>query len=159
MAPFQGWNHITFNVSLQLSATVRDKLRSMSTGTLNLDPPIEALLDSWLEALDSRDPLRMAALYAADAVLLPTFSNRGARTAAEIADYFRSFMLEKPQGRLVEGVVRDMGEVAVHSGIYRFTLTALEALPELDVRFTFVYQRIAGDWKIVAHHSSTMPEG
>jgi len=131
----------------------------MSVDILSREPQIEALLGQWLQRLAGQDPEHLAALYAPDAVLLPTISDQVARTPADIIDYFLHFMTGKPEGRLLDGTVRVMGDVAVHSGIYRFTMTALEGRPELDARFTFVYQRIADEWKIVAHHSSAMPEG
>jgi uncharacterized protein (TIGR02246 family) len=131
----------------------------MSTGTVTRELEIEACLDLWLETLASLDPEAISELYAPDAVLLPTVSDNIAQTTNEITGYFRKFMLGEPQGRLITGTIRIMGDVAVHSGIYRFIMRAFEGQPELDARFTFVYQRIADEWKIVAHHSSTMPEG
>ena len=118
---------------------------------------VEQLFDLWAEAVTSRDVERVVALYAHDAVLVPTLSNALRRNPFEIAEYFAEFLLGGPQPRILQGVVREMGEVAVFSGLYRFTMTALPDRPEIDARFTFVYQRQEPGWTIVTHHSSVMP--
>lgn len=130
----------------------------MKTGTISREATIRALFDDWAIALESRDAGRVAALYEPDAVFLPTFSNVLRRSPEEVRPYFEEFLLAGPSARLIEGHVREMGNVAVHSGIYRFTMTAMPDRSEMDARFTFVYQRIDQRWGIVAHHSSAMPE-
>jgi uncharacterized protein (TIGR02246 family) len=129
----------------------------MATHTLIGELDAGKLFDAWAEALASGETGRVTALYAPDAVLLPTLSNRMRRNTAEIADYFHEFLLGGPRARVLDEIVRTMGDVAVHSGIYRFTMTALKGRPEIDARFTFVYEWQEHDWKIVAHHSSVMP--
>lgn len=111
-------------------------------------------LDRWVEALDSGDGDRIAALYARDAVLVPTFSNEMRRGRAEISPYFREFVETRPRCRLLDGSARAVGAALVHSGTYRFTLTAVAGQPEIEARFTFVYERSASGWLIVTHHSS-----
>ena len=49
---------------------------------------ITALFDQWNSALQTGDPKQVAALYAADAILLPTVSNQVRHNHAEIEDYF-----------------------------------------------------------------------
>ena len=119
---------------------------------------IESLFEDWIAAVRSGDPEQVAALYAPDAVLVPTISNRIRQTPPGITSYFDMFLLDGVDGRILEGTVRHMGDVAVHSGIYRFTISPGDSPREIDARFTFVYQRLGADWKIVAHHSSVMPE-
>ncbi len=131
---------------------------AMATETLPRAATVEGLLQDWADALLTRDPAQVTALYAPDAVLVPTIADWPRKTPADIADYFEEFLAGGPVCRVVEGTIRPMGEVAVHSGVYRFRMTALEGRPVIDARFTFVYQRIHRVWKIVAHHSSAMPE-
>ncbi|MCC5986579.1 MAG: SgcJ/EcaC family oxidoreductase [Pararhodobacter sp.] len=119
---------------------------------------IMRLFDDWNEALKSLDPARVAALYAPDAILLPTVSNRVRHNTAEIEDYFVRFLAKAPVGRIHESNIRLMGDVAVHSGIYVFRMTREAGTGDVPARFSFVYQRIGGAWKIVEHHSSYMPE-
>jgi uncharacterized protein (TIGR02246 family) len=117
------------------------------------------LFVAWNEALQSGDAQRVAALYAPDAVLLPTVSNRVRHNTAEIADYFAHFLTRAPYGRLIEANIRQVCEgVAVNSGVYLFTLSTPEGENVVSARFTFVYAKRHGEWRIVEHHSSLMPE-
>lgn len=116
------------------------------------------LFDDWNAALKSRDPAQVAALYAPDAILLPTVSNKVRHNTAEIEDYFVRFLAKAPEGRIHESNIRLMGDVAVHSGIYVFRMTREAGAGDVPARFSFVYQKIDGAWTIVEHHSSYMPE-
>jgi len=118
---------------------------------------ILSLFERWNEAMVGGDSAAVAALYADDAVLLPTLSNRIRRDREGIASYFKKFITWAPRSRLLEGAVRLFGDVAVHSGAYRFTFGS-GPFREVDARFTFVYARRQGSWRIVEHHSSMMPE-
>ena len=63
-----------------------------------------------------------------------------------------------------QGVInaRDIRKVdedtAIDAGIYTFTLTENGQSRQVQARYTYVYERIDGEWKIVLHHSSAMPE-
>ena len=120
---------------------------------------IHSLFDLWNQALLSGDAGKVAALYAPDAILLPTVSNRVRHTPAEIADYFTHFLQSKPSGKILESNVRTFGDLAINSGIYEFAL-APENKPQtiIQARFTFAYRKTGEDWLIVEHHSSRMPE-
>ncbi len=119
---------------------------------------VSRLFDVWNEALKSRDPERVTALYAPDAILLPTVSNAVRHNHAEIRDYFVHFLEKAPEGRIIESNVMVMGDVAVHSGLYCFDLTDCGQRQTVPARFSFVYCKMNGEWKIVEHHSSQMPE-
>ena len=47
---------------------------------------------------------------------------------------------------------------AVDTGVYRFTLDKPGGVETVDARYTFVYEKQGGDWLIVNHHSSAVPE-
>ena len=119
---------------------------------------IGALFDQWNAALATLDPDTVVDLYAGDAILLPTLSNDVRHNHAEMRDYFVDFLKRQPQGVINESNIRDLGEIAVHSGVYTFTLQANGAASEAMCRFTYVYAKRDGDWKIIEHHSSLMPE-
>ncbi len=119
---------------------------------------IESLFDRWNETLQSGDAARVAALYADDAILLPTVSNQVRHNHAEIADYFVTFLKKKPFGRIDESNVRAFGDIAINSGGYTFALTQDGVVSDVRCRFTFVYRREGEGWKIIEHHSSQMPE-
>ena len=120
---------------------------------------ITTLFDRWNDALQTGDPDQVVALYADDAILLPTVSNQVRHDPAERRDYFVSFLKKRPHGVLNESNVREFGELAINSGVYTFALTAEDgSVAQVPCRFTFVYRRQDGEWKIVEHHSSQMPE-
>jgi uncharacterized protein (TIGR02246 family) len=125
---------------------------------------IRALFDDWNDALLTGDPEEVADLYAADAVLEPTLSNRIRSDRAGIVDYFEHFLAQQPSGEINESYVEILGrDAAVDSGSYTFHLTdpATGVARDVVARYTFVYERDAhtGEWLIVNHHSSAMPEG
>jgi uncharacterized protein (TIGR02246 family) len=122
------------------------------------DSDIKNLFDRWNTALQTHDPDAVTALYSRDATLLPTVSNKMRRNHAEIRDYFEVFLRSKPRGVVDESNVRDFGDLAIHSGIYTFELTTDGETSKVPCRFTFVYRNEGGEWKILEHHSSRMPE-
>lgn len=117
---------------------------------------ITALFETWNSALQTGDPKQVAALYAADAILLPTVSNRVRHNHEEIEDYFVQFLAKGPSGKIDEANVRIFGDLAINSGVYTFTFSDGAMV---TARFTYVYRRDSDDWKIIEHHSSAMPEG
>ncbi|MFF5147766.1 SgcJ/EcaC family oxidoreductase [Streptomyces sp. NPDC013157] len=123
---------------------------------------IAGLFDRWNAALRTGDPEKVADLYAKDAVLLPTVSNRIRTDRAGIVDYFERFLQNKPVGKKVETIVNVLDtDSAVDTGIYEFTLTDPKtgAKRVVEARYTYEYEKRGGTWLIVNHHSSAMPEG
>jgi uncharacterized protein (TIGR02246 family) len=116
------------------------------------------LFDKWNEALQTGKPDEVVKLYAPDAVLLPTVSNKVRRNPAELKDYFEQFLQLKPRGKIDQQNIRIFGPVAINSGIYTFTLTKHGKPSQVQARYTFVYRRDGDRWLIVEHHSSAMPE-
>ena len=119
---------------------------------------IKELFTRWNDALQTGDPDAVVRLYGEDAILLPTVSNRVRHNHAEIRDYFVTFLAKRPFGMVDESNVREIGDVAIHSGSYTFDLTSDGVASRLPCRFTFVYHKVGGEWTIVEHHSSAMPE-
>jgi uncharacterized protein (TIGR02246 family) len=121
---------------------------------------IAALFDQWNDALTTGDPNKVADLYAPNAVLLPTLSNQIRTNRAEIVDYFTHFLESKPWGRIDRAVITVIDpQTAVNTGLYTFELIKDGVLQDVQARYTFVYQKQNGNWLIVNHHSSKMPEG
>ena len=125
---------------------------------MTLSDSIGALFDQWNDALQTLDPDQVVALYADDAILLPTISNDVRLSHSELRDYFVSFLQQQPRGVINESNIRNLGDIGVHSGVYTFTLTADGQTSEAQCRFTFVYAKHDDGWKIIEHHSSFMPE-
>ncbi len=121
---------------------------------------IAGLFDQWNKALKTGNPDTVVNLYAANAVLQPTVSNQVRSSPEEIKNYFEKFLTLKPQGLINYRQIRELGSnVAMDSGVYTFTLTEADGKKrDVQARYTFVYEKVGGEWKILNHHSSAMPE-
>jgi uncharacterized protein (TIGR02246 family) len=121
---------------------------------------IAALFDKWNAALATRNPEKVADLYAPDAVLLPTLSPQIRTTRAGIVDYFAHLLPSHPQAAITQEIITVLGRRgAINTGLYTFTLTQNGVQQKVPARYTFVYHRIHGEWLIVNHHSSVVPKG
>ena len=101
------------------------------------------------------DPKQVTALYADEAILLPTVSNQVRRDSGEIEDYFAHFLTKGPQGKIDQANVRLFADLAINSGVYTFSFSDGSSV---QARFTFVYRWNGKAWNIIEHHSSKMPE-
>lgn len=124
------------------------------------DREIAALFDQWNTTLKTGSARAMTSLYAPDAILQPTLSNKVRTTPAQIQDYFDHFLTGKPVGTINYREIRHMApDAAMDSGVYTFTLTNADGSKrDVQARYTFLYERLDGQWKIINHHSSAMPE-
>jgi len=116
---------------------------------------VKGLFDRWNASLKTLKPDEVLNNYAPDAILLPTVSNRPRLTQAERRDYFVHFLENKPQGVIDQRVIRLGCNDAIDSGLYTFTMGDGK---KVRARYTFVYNYQNGQWLIVSHHSSAMPE-
>lgn len=118
---------------------------------------IAGLFDRWNGALQSGDPLLVAATYAPGSVLLPTVSNTVRLSAEQKADYFQHFLADKPSGKIDSRVIQTACNSAVDAGLYTFNFAA--SGKSVQARYTFTYGWDGAQWLITSHHSSAMPEG
>merc|ERR1712029_595245 len=107
----------------------------------------------WNDALATLDPKKVANRYAKNSVLLPTVSDIPRTDYRGIEDYFKNFLKLKPQGEILESNVI----TGQDCGIYEFTMGATGK--KVKGRYSFIYVKEDGEWKISHHHSSMMPEG
>ncbi|MFE9649475.1 SgcJ/EcaC family oxidoreductase [Streptomyces sp. NPDC006365] len=123
---------------------------------------VAALFDGWNAALQTGDPETVADRYAKDAVLLPTLSPEVRSDRAGIVDYMEHFLENKPKGEIVERHINVLdNNSAIDAGLYDFHITDPETGEKTTVqaRYTYEYEKRNGEWKIVNHHSSALPEG
>ena len=118
---------------------------------------VEELFDAWNNALQTGDAKKVAAMYAEDAVLLPTVSNLPRTTPAEIEDYFEHFLQKKPIGKVDQRNVKFGCNKITDAGIYTFRIIDAGKTEYVPARYTFVYENRDGEWLIAHHHSSLMP--
>lgn len=120
---------------------------------------VAGLFDRWNAALQTKNPDEVVKNYAADAVLLPTVSNKPRTNPAEIRDYFEHFVQKSPKGAIDTRTIHIGCNDAYDVGTYTFTVTGADGkTSEVAARYSFVYELRDGKWLIVHHHSSAMPE-
>lgn len=116
---------------------------------------------AWIDAMNSRDPERMVALYDPEAVLWGTLSPTIRDSPSATGNYFRPLSTFPPEFKAIIGEqrVRVYGDTAINSGTYTFLSGAVRDGKRIDLaaRFSFVYRNRDGRWVIVDHHSSRVP--
>lgn len=120
---------------------------------------VAAATDDWRAAYDSRDPIRITAMYAPDAALWGTTLKAIAVTPAAVADYFKDARV-RPDARVVFGEqnIRVYGDFAFNSGSYTFNGVRDGKPTTLLARYSIAFRKQGGKWLIVDHHSSRLPD-
>ncbi|MBE9050210.1 SgcJ/EcaC family oxidoreductase [Nostocales cyanobacterium LEGE 11386] len=119
---------------------------------------VEQLFERWNQSLQTGDPNNVVKNYAKNAILLPTVSKKPRTTPAEIREYFVHFLEKQPVGKIVQSYIRVGCNFASNNGLYTFTILNNEQKKQVPARYSFEYQYINGQWLIVAHHSSKLPQ-
>jgi uncharacterized protein (TIGR02246 family) len=121
---------------------------------------VEAQFAKFNDAWATKDPAKVTALFADDAVLLATVSNKPRLNHAEINDYFVGFLKNNPVGTIDTSNVRLGCNMATRLGTWTVTFTdaATGAKTPVKARYSFIYAYDKGQWKIAHLHSSGMPE-
>jgi len=132
---------------------------SMTCKTIAKDQ-IAALFDRWNKSLATHDAAKVTANYAPDAVLLATVSNEPRTNTAAIKDYFVHFLERNPKGTINTRTIHIGCNTAYDVGTYTFTLSgkAPGTTEAVKARYSYIYELRNGQWLIVHHHSSAMPE-
>lgn len=119
-----------------------------------------AVVRQWVDAVNGGRPQDAAALYADDALLLPTFSTHALDGESGREEYLQN--LASRQGlnvSLHEKTLRVRclsGNVQVASGIYRFSFEIDGEPLTFEARFTWVMD-FSKPRPIQHHHSSQLP--
>lgn len=112
-----------------------------------------------MAALNARDLAQVLALYAEDAVLLPTFSPHALRTPADRRRYFEQLTVRPGLAVTLHAktlrVLAIAPDLEVASGIYRFQVEIDDEPLVFEARFTFVVS--PGSAPVRHHHSSQIP--
>ena len=117
---------------------------------------VAAATAEWIATFNTRDPVRISALYAPDAILWGTVSKTIRTTPEEILEYFKDSSARRPNLRMVLGEyhVRLYGDIAINSGYYKSRDPVDGEDVIVPMRFTFTYRKEGDRWMIVNHHSS-----
>ncbi|MCO7515117.1 DUF4440 domain-containing protein [Pseudomonas guariconensis] len=117
----------------------------------------KAALYRWAATVASRDVDKVLALYAPDAILVPTLSNEVRDCDDSRRNYFESFFAN--EGLVCDirffkkRVSRKLGTVVV-GGQYTFVFREAGEQRIVPARFLFTFERIEQQWLITGHHSS-----
>ena len=111
------------------------------------------LLQKWVSVVKDGDPKQVVSLYRDDGILLGTFSNKERIGHKLILEYFENLLKSPVDVQIVSENPHVFGSDAVNSGHYNFVTGG----KTINARFSFVYHK-DGEWKIVSHHSSIIPE-
>lgn len=117
----------------------------------------KAALHRWAETVATRDVDKVLALYAADAILVPTLSNLVRDCDDSRRNYFENFLAN--DGLVCDiqvfkkRVSRKLGTVVV-GGLYTFVYREGGEQHTVPARFLFTFERIDEQWLITGHHSS-----
>lgn len=121
---------------------------------------VTVAVNAWVAAFNSRDPKRIVALYAPDAVFWGTTAKTIATTPESVWAYFEDAG-QRPWTRVTIDAQHERvyGDTAIVSGAYTFSdVRDGVATNVRPARFTFVFRRAGDRWRIVDHHSSRVPE-
>ena len=131
----------------------------MAEQTHATDQDAEETLRAWADAYDARDGEKSAAVYAQDARLWGTVSQKQTVGRDAIRGYFDAGKtLTARHVEIGEHACRAFETVAVCSGHYTFQRTPQEGAAQNDpARFSMTIVKRDGRWEIADHHSSLLP--
>ncbi|MBY5928234.1 DUF4440 domain-containing protein [Halomonas sp. DP8Y7-3] len=116
-------------------------------------------LERWAIAVSRGEKETLLALYAEDAILVPTVANDVREDRLARQAYFDAFLanedLSCELGEFSRRVSRKLGTVVI-GGHYVFSYLIKGDMTTIPARFLFTFEEIAGEWKITGHHSSQL---
>ena len=120
---------------------------------------VAAATAKWAEVFTDDNPDPILALYDKEAVMWGTLSPTRRDDPAAIRDYFVKAFKALPGHKVTfaDQLIRVYGNTAINTGYYTFSFVKDGEAKSLPARYSFVYVKRNGDWKIVDFHSSKMP--
>lgn len=120
---------------------------------------VAAATAKWAEVFVLDDPDPILSLYDTEGVLWGTLSPTRRDTRDALRDYFVKAFKALPGHKVTFGdqLIRVYGNTAINTGYYTFSFVKDGNPTSLPARYSFVYVKRNGDWKIVDHHSSKSP--
>ena len=120
---------------------------------------VAAATAKWAEVFTDDNPDPILALYDKEAVMWGTLSPTRRDDPAAIRDYFVKAFKALPGHKVTFGdqLIRVYGDTAINTGYYTFSFVKDGQPTTLPARYSFVYVKRNGAWKIVDFHSSKLP--
>lgn len=120
----------------------------------------ETVLHSWIDALNARDLDRLAAFYAKDASLVPTFSAKALRSPDEIRRYFEQLAARPGLSVTLHPktlLAHTIEGATILTGVYCFHFLVDDEPYHFEARFSLVTGDPSSPSPILHHHSSQIP--
>ena len=114
----------------------------------------------WNDTLQTKDAAAVASMYdSANLSFLPTVSPKHIKDGNGAEEYFKAFVQKNPFGTITDDSIQvfSNGDAYLHSGMYTFDLGEGEARSPTEARFSYIWSKVNGEWKITHHHSSVVP--
>ena len=116
-------------------------------------------INKWISLVSIQDADEVVNLYADNGLLLGTFSDKIRIGKNKIREYFEYFLAQNPKAKIINIETHtNESDMKVFSGFYDFEVDDdNQARKIVSARFTFVFQLINNEFKIISHHSSIIP--
>jgi hypothetical protein len=122
---------------------------------------ISSVYHGWCKAIgDAKgNPKGVVRYYAPNAILVPTLHHKILVNKNGGLDAYFAKLTAHDDIKCIpeENRIRIHGRTVINSGLYEFSYKDHQHRVLIPSRFTFVYEKINGQWLIVNHHSSKMP--
>ena len=115
---------------------------------------MNGMLKIWVEKIKGNNANQVAELYHDDGLLLGTFSDIERSGKELILNYFENLLKSKIDVEIITQHEHITDSMIVNSGSYNF----IEDDKIIKARFSFVFVKTNGSWKILSHHSSELPK-
>lgn len=128
--------------------------------TVTEEKEVNAAFANWRKALSSGKADNIVKLYDKDAILLATLAAKPLTTQEARTEYFTKLTAkQKLTATVDEEHTKLLDEnSAVLSGLYTFRFEEGGKTVEIPARYSFVFEKEDGQWMIVEHHSSKLPQ-
>ena len=114
----------------------------------------------WNDALQTKDAKAVGSMYSDnDLPFLPTVSPKHISKLGCTEAYFELCFTKDPVGTIKDDSVQvcESGNAYLHSGLYTFDLGQGGTRAPMEARFSYMWRKEDGVWKITHHHSSVSP--
>ena len=112
------------------------------------------MLSIWVEKIRGNNASQVTDLYNDDAILFGTFSDIERHGKELIFNYFKNLLRSKIDVKIITQHEHKTDSMIVSSGFYNFIVDD----NTIKARFSFVFVKTKGSWKILSHHSSELPK-
>ena len=112
------------------------------------------ILNDWVKKIRDNNANQVAELYHDDGLLLGTFSDIERHGKKLILNYSENLLKSKIDVEIITEHEHKTESIIVSSGFYNFKVGE----KKIKARFSFVFVKTKGSWKILSHHSSELPK-